>query len=258
MRLTQISDLTVVYPRIKPHKLELNLTACKLTVFPQEGDFWVKGTLTAAQGTFIPKIEENDGSIKIAQEMKFAGLRRFSQEIPVFDLYLGNSNPYELMLNGGASQAYFELGGLPITLLSIKNGAGDFKYHFSAPNPETISLLKISSGAGNLEFHNLANANFRELQLEGGAAHYKLSFGQALRRDTTVKINTGVSSVEIDIPEGTAAKVTTETTLSKVNFSEGWIQQDGALWTPQALSGQGPRLTIEAKIAVGSLSLKVV
>ena len=56
-----------------------------------------------------------------------------------------------------------------------------------------MELLEISSGAAAIELENLANANFSEMRLSGGAASYELDFGGVLSRDAEVSIETGIS-----------------------------------------------------------------
>ncbi len=51
----------------------------------------------------------------------------------------------------GASESTFDLGGLPITRLVIKKGAGKVDFDFSAPNPQLMGLLKLEVGAVGLK-----------------------------------------------------------------------------------------------------------
>jgi hypothetical protein len=56
-----------------------------------------------------------------------------------------------------------------------------------------MQLLEVSSGAAGIELENLANANFSEMRLSGGAAGYEPDFGGMLSRDAQVSIETGMS-----------------------------------------------------------------
>ena len=106
-----------------------------------------------------------------------------------------------------------DLGGVPVSSMEVRQGAGKFELDFSAPNPYAMKQLEVSSGAAGIELENLANANFSEMRPFGGAAGYELDFGGTLLRDAEAKIEAGLSGVEIKIPAFTAAKIVAETTL---------------------------------------------
>jgi hypothetical protein len=138
----------------------------------------------------------------------------------------------------------------------IRQGAGRFELDFSAPNPEPMQLLEVSSGAAGIELENLANANFSEMRLSGGAAGYELDFGGTLRRDAEAKIEAGLSGVEIEIPASTAAKIVAETTLGSVDVGDGFTKREGAFWTEAGATGDKPLLTIRAGVRLGALQLR--
>lgn len=89
--------------------------------------------------------------------------------------------------------------------------------------------------------------------MEGGAAAYVFDFGGQPRRDVAFKVTAGMSSVEIRIPSGTAAKVTTETVLGSVDMADGYMKKEGAFWNEAALRGATPTLTISASVVMGSI-----
>jgi hypothetical protein len=119
-----------------------------------------------------------------------------------------------------------------------------------------MSLLDLDAGAVSIEMKNLANANFAEMSIDGGAAAYKFDFGGTLQRDAHVKISTGMSSVEIHVPASTAAKITTESVLGGLNVGDGFTKREGAFWTRAALDGKTPVLTIHASITLGGLNIR--
>jgi hypothetical protein len=102
----------------------------------------------------------------------------------------------------------------------------------------------------------LANANFAEMTLEGGAAGYELDFGGVLRRDALVKINAAVSSVELTVPASTPVKMSGEAVMGGIDTGDGFMKKEGAWWNEAALSGQTPCLTINARMTMGSVRLE--
>jgi hypothetical protein len=139
--------------------------------------------------------------------------------------------------------------------LVVRQGAGKFELDFSAPNPHAMKQLDVSSGAG-IELENLANANFSEMRLSGGAAGYELDFGGTLIRDAEAKIEAGLSGVEVKIPASTAAKIIAETTLGSVDVEDGFTKREGAFWTEAGITGEKPLLTIRAGVRLSSLHLE--
>jgi hypothetical protein len=250
------TPINIAYPEAGELQLQIGVGACRFRITPGAGDAWVQGTYVDPTDALPLKVEENGGRVSITQERnpaKFSG--RWNSGPPHLDLGLGTTQPYTLTLEGGASEDRFDLGGLPLTRLVMKQGAGKFTIDFSADNPQTMSRLELQGGAGAIEMRNVANANFAEMTVDGGAASYKFDFGGALQQDGHVRISAGMASIEISVPAGTAARITTSSTVGSVHAGAGFTKRDGAYWTDAAVAGRQPLLTIEASVSVGSLRL---
>lgn len=250
------TPIELKFPEAGDKHLKIGVGACKVKAAPGAGEEWVKGTY-ADGGTGVQvQVSTEGGTARISQDYRsFMPLAWFNHA-PKFDLALGAAQPYMLTIETGASESTFDLGGLPITRLALKQGAGKCDFDFSAPNPQPMSLLNLESGAAGLEMKNLANANFAEMKVDGGAAGYKFDFGGALQRDAHVKITVGMSGVELIVPAATAAKINAETTMGGLTVGDGFTKKDGAFWTEAALKGQTPVLTIDASVSLGGLTLK--
>ena len=140
--------------------------------------------------------------------------------------------------------------------LLVRLGAGKFDLGFSVPNPHPLELLEVSSGAAGIELENLANANFSEMRLSGGAASYELDFGGTLSRDARGSVEAGLSGVEISVPASTAARIVPETTLGSVGVGDGFTKREGVFLTQGALRGGTPVLEIRAGVRLGALQLR--
>ncbi|MCU0403255.1 MAG: hypothetical protein MUE99_01815 [Chitinophagaceae bacterium] len=221
------------------------------------GQSWVAGTYDDPSNAVALRIVQNGdpGTIKITQAVSWPDVWGKPQYPPTFDLALGKGQPYALSMDMGAGEATADLGGLPLTQLTINFGAGKQVVDFSAPNPQPLERIKVAAGAASLELKNLANANFAEMIVEGGAAAYVFDFGGQLRRDAAFKITAGMAAVEIHLPASTAAKVVTETVLGSIDMSDGFMKKDGAFWNEAALFGATPVLTITASVVMGSIRL---
>jgi hypothetical protein len=252
-------DIDIPFPALADLKLVMAVGACQLKTTPGEADPWVAGMYINPKNALPPKVEIHHNVARISQEMAGAEWwNLFGSQPPSFDLRLGKAHSYALTVETGASDCTLELGGLPLSELKIRQGAGKFALDFSIANPIPMRQLSVEGGAASLEMCCLANANFAEMTVNGGAASYALNFAGKLHQDAVVRINAGVSSVAIEVPATTAVRITTQTTIGSVEVGDGFTKQEGAFCTPVALTGGKPLLTIQASVALGSIQLRMV
>ncbi len=251
----ETEQIDVTFPEAQDLHLKIRVGACRLKVKPGEGPNWVTGSYFHPAGLMSSRVEHDGGTVKISQQHDVTDVR-IVKGTPRFDLLLGKARPYALTLETGASESSFDLGGLPLTEITVRHGAGKFDLDFSAPNPKEMKRLDINAGAVGVEMKRLANANFAEMVVEGGAASYRFDFGGTLIRDATARISTGMSSVEIRIPSSTAAKITTKTVLGSLDIGDGYTKKEGGFWTAAAVEGKSPVLTVSASMSLGTLSIR--
>ena len=257
MDATNLTNINAPFPDVGSPHLKIKVGACRLMVTPGDGAAWVVGTYHDPTGALPARIEPEGGNVTITQEVRPAEWwSLLGGNPPRFDLALGKAKAYMLTFEVGASESSVDLGGLPITRLLIKQGAGKADFDFSAPNPQPMSLLDLDAGAVGLDMKNLANANFAEMSVDGGAAAYQFDFGGALLREAHVRITTGMSSVEIRVPASSAARIATESFLGGLDVGDGFTKQEGVFWTQAALAGGTPVLAIQASITMGGLQLR--
>lgn len=209
----------------------------------------VEGTAVYNIPELKPQVIEGENSVEIKQG-EFKNLVNFRDVKNEWDLKLGGT-PLDLNINAGAYSGNFELGGLALTSLTVKDGAADVDLSFSEPNLTEMSVLRYETGASRVTLSGLANANFSTLIFSGGAGDYKLDFGGTLTEPGTVNISAGAGSVQLVIPKGVNAKVTVESALVSVSASSNW-SQNGSDYTQ---TGSGPTLTIIVKMAAGNLAI---
>jgi hypothetical protein len=254
------TPIDVFYPpAAEDLHLRIALGACRFEARPGEGDGWVTGTYHDPTDRRSVRILEEGASVTITEtEPSFEHIPSVFGGVPRYELEFGKERPFALTIETGASDFDLDLGGVPLSRLMVRQGAGKLELGFSAPNPEPMELLEVSSGAAGIELVNLANANFSEMRLSGGAAGYELDFGGALLRDAKVSIETGLSGVEVTVPSSTAARIVAETTLGSVEVGNGFTKREGAFLTDGTLRGEGPILAIRAGVRLGSLRLRTV
>ena len=252
------TNISLPFPEATDRNLRIAVGACKLKVSPGAAEPWVTGTYVDQSNSLPPVVQQEGGEARIMQNYQAFNPFGLFTSVPQIDLRLGKAQPYMLGIELGASENSLDLGGLPLTRLSIRQGAGKVDVNFSAANPQPMSLLRIEAGATGLEMRNLANANFSDMTIDGGAAGYKFDFGGTLTRDAHVRLTTGMSGVEINVPATTAVKIKADIVMGGLNIGDGFTKKEGAFWTEAAVRGQAPVLTIEANISLGGLTIKAV
>lgn len=257
--MDQATDQTIhiAYPA-GDEMLQLRVTMGpgQLRIRPAGGDSadWVTGSYTDPTKSIPLKVEVEGGKARIAQTVQFSIPR--PRGVPVLDLRLGAGRAYTLVIEGGANEIDAELGGLPLTKLDCRFGAGQAAFVFGQPNPAEMARLAISAGAAEVRAEGLAHANAAEIAVEGGAAALHLDFGGTLVRDGRARINVGAAAVDITVPGSTAAKIGAHTVLAGVDVGDGFSTREGAYWTEAAVAGGSPVLTIDATVALAGLKIR--
>jgi hypothetical protein len=211
----------------------------------------VSGTAQYNVPDFKPAVTVNGASVRIEQgNWHMTGIPDLTNIKNEWNLSLG-SQPLNLNIEAGGYQAEFELGGLALTNLTVKDGASDVKMNFASPNLAAMSLLSYETGASKVSLTSLGNANFTDLTFKSGAGNYTLDFTGALKRDGSVNIETGISNMTLVIPAGLPVQLTVIGGLSNITYGSGWTKNGNQY----SQAGSGPQLTVVAHIGAGNLSL---
>lgn len=245
-----IDKISVNYPDAEEVNLQLSFGAGDLTLAPG-ADKLVDGTATYNYEDFKPEVIEEEGNIEVKMgDVNFPGIPSFDDLKNEWDFKLG-TEPMALSVDSGAYDGTFEFGGLALTSLSIDDGAANVELAFSEPNQAEMTSFTYNTGASDVSMTGLANANFSIFDFSSGAGDYTLDFSGELKRDASVKIETGLSNVIIIVPEGVHAVVTVEGGLSNVSAGSGWSRSDSFY----EQEGEGPTLTFVIEMGAGNLTL---
>jgi hypothetical protein len=245
---TKVEEISVPVPAGGEARLTFSFGAGELKLAPGAANL-VEGTASYNLDDLKPQIVTDGANVEIKQEdlLRLVEPRGVKS---VWDFKLGGS-PMDLSINAGAYQGNFELGGLSLTGLTVKDGAASVDLAFSKPNPVAMTVLRYETGASQVELKGLANANFSTMLMSSGAGDYTLDFSGDLKRDATITISSGLSNIELVIPRGIPATLTADTELTNVNAGASW-RKDGSRYTQ---SGTGPMLTFIIKGGAGNLTL---
>lgn len=247
---TVTDEITVAVPQSGETRLTLSFGAGVLNLSPGAEDALVQGTATYNISDFKPEVSVQNNSVEIKQgEFRFKTVN-LSEYKNAWDLRLGAA-PMDLAINAGAYDGNYELGGLALTSLTIKDGAADVDVAFSEPNRTEMSVFRYETGASSIRLTGLGNANFSTMVFNGGAGDFNLDFGGELQRDTAVTIDSGFSDLTLIIPKSMNARVSVEGAAVNVNHSSGW-DQSNRTYTQE---GSGPALTILIQMGAGNVTI---
>ena len=249
---TQTDEINVAaLPAGEVADLRLDFGAGELTLNPGDQGALVTGTATYNVKQLKPEVTVTGNEVVINNgDLKFNTLPVLKDFKNEWDLALG-LDPMNLDIQAGAYQGTIELGGLALHSLKVVDGAANVELTFSSPNPVEMDTLRYETGASQIHLTGLANANFSDMNFKGGAGEYVLDFSGELKRDATVTVDAGLSSVTIIVPEGTAARVIVDRGLANVDIDSGW-EKSGNDYTT---NGEGPELTINVNLGAGNLNL---
>jgi hypothetical protein len=239
-------SIAVASPNSEETHLTLSFGAGKLSLSPGATDL-VDGTVIYNVPDLKPEIVKDGGDIEIKQG-DFRGLPPFDKIKNEWQLQLGNT-PMDLTIRAGAYEGEFELGGLALKSLTVRDGASNVNLAFGKPNQAEMSILRYETGASSVKLTGLANANFSTLAFSGGAGNYTLDFSGTLQREAVVTVEAGLGDMSLVIPEDVDAAVTVEGTALNINHSSNW-SQNGQKYTQE---GAGPALNIVVKMSAGNL-----
>jgi hypothetical protein len=253
------TETIIQVPRLSDPTQEAYVTlsfgASELRLSPGATQGLVSGTVRTNLKDFEPVVKIDGSDIRIEQgDLNVDGIPNISADdvINKWDLQLG-SDPIRLRVTGGAYEGDMDLGGLALTDLYVSDGAATVKVDFSAPNTAEMSSLRYETGASTVGMLNLANANFATMTFRSGAGTYTLDFGGTLRRDAQVDVESGLSTLTIIVPEGTAAEVKISGSMSSVTTRGAWVSQDSAHYR---VEGQGPRMLMDISMGAGTVILE--
>src|SRR5262249_3314269 len=145
-----------------PLELRIALGPCRVRIEPGGGGAWVAGRYEDPTGLLPLQVTAEGGQARLSQ-VPAAWSLPASGPAPRLDLELGTGRPYQLVIDGGANETVADLGGVPLTKLTIHHGAGRTDIDFTKPNPAEMASLDIAAGGVAMELRGLANANFASM-----------------------------------------------------------------------------------------------
>lgn len=253
---TETTDIDVDVPDVSGTiNLDIEFGAGELNITPGAEDALVSGTATYNVVEFAPVIEESGRNVTVtmnSEDVNFDAVPNFDNVENTWDLELASDVEMELGISAGAYEGDIELGGMSIERMRYSGGASDARLSFSEPNLVAMERLTIEAGASSLVVSGLANTRAERIDFSGGAGDFTLEFSGELDEDMEVNVSAGVGSVTIIVPEGVSAELHLDSALAGADLDDGWSSEGGVYYN----SGDGPKITFNVDLALGSLTLR--
>jgi hypothetical protein len=158
----------------------------------------------------------------------------------------------------GACDAEIDLGGIPLTELTMEVGAASGQIDFSEPNPERLKEISIEAGAASVTVLNIGNANFEEFSFEGGAGSFELDFRGEYKDEAEISIEIGVGSAEIILPKGIPIRIETGDPgwFSTIDFHNDDLNEiDDGIYETEDFEDAGVRIYVKLDVGLGSIDV---
>lgn len=233
--------------------LRLQLGACRLRVTTADLDGWLDGAYHDPGGEDPLRLQVSDDTVTLSQHRPLDRAVGLLHGAPRCDLTVGTRRPCRLQLDTGGSDVELDLGGLPLTGLEVRAGAGRVVVRVPSPNPTTADEIRLQIGAGTLEAAGLGNLAAGRLRVDGGAAAVSLDLTGELRHHLGVRVSAGMSSVRLVVPHDRPVRIEASATLGSQDLGDGFVTRQGSVRT---LAEGAPVIDAEVSVALGSLQLR--
>lgn len=170
-------------------------------------------------------------------------------------LELTRKIPLYYSIELGLGDGRLDFTGQKVRDLKLECGLSDVSVDFKSDNMESMRNLEIGTGLGSVNVDGLGFANMERFSVQCGLGSTELVFDGNLRQDVRGKIEVGLGSVSIDIPDNIAVEVRAESSfLSSLNL-HGFDRVGENLYRSGNWKTAKRRIYIEIEVGLGSVDV---
>ena len=217
----------------KTLNVEVEFAAGEMRLFPASSGDLYNVELVYDADSFEPlrewRRENQTGFLKVGVDADHLSLNEWKDldGAPArLELGLGTVTPTALRITVGAAESDIELGGVPLTDLTLHTGASETRLRFDYPNPARMRRMELRVGAADFEVERLGNARFDSFDFAGGVGEVTLDFSGEWEGDATARIKLTLGSLTLRIPADIGVRITRSTVLTTFETS-GFVKIDG-------------------------------
>jgi hypothetical protein len=165
---------------------------------------------------------------------------------------------YDFNIEMGAAEAHLNFSNLKIQNLNISSGASKIDMRFEKPNPVFMEACEIEAGVSKFTAFDLLNANFEQLNFEGGVGDYELFFTGILQRQTTIEADVSLGSLSIYIPASVAYRVDCDKSMFCSFSVDNARKDDDDTWYSDNFKRMDNFLDFQLNAGIGVVSIKSI
>ncbi|RKY69212.1 MAG: hypothetical protein DRQ02_01740 [Candidatus Latescibacterota bacterium] len=241
-------------------KVKMEFGGGELRIGKTQGKMLLDADLEYAEEKLRPIVEysreDTIGQLKLSMKGKRdrIGWKDFKS---IWDLRFTEKIPFSFDVQMGANEAELDFSGLRVKALNIETGASKTTIRFNCPNKEVMEELKLTAGAAKLRAERLGNANFKQMEFEGGVGSYTLDFRGHLRQKSRVDISMGLGQLILLIPQEVGTKIDASE-ASLCAFSVGGFEREGTTYVNKNYGKTEAELVIHLECGLGSINIESV
>jgi len=248
-------DQTVLVTKVDP--------SIKIAMKGRAGNLELKSTNRFGEGLAVTDYQQGEGFVeynRASQTLTWRTkipytLNRLAKSIKKKAPYMRLDLPKGAELDFDLKIKSLGYGTLDFTNLNVSHfnldvNYGDVDVSFPTVNNSIVrDEARFHLMAGDLEVYNLANLNAAKVRINGGVGELTVDMGDKLLRDTRIKLDMDIGTLELIVPKGTRLMVR-GTSRDLTPFG---LQKSGKVWEPTSYSNSSPLLEVKAKGPMGNL-----
>lgn len=243
--------------------VEVEFAAGEMKLFPASGGDLYDFELTYDADSFEPlrdwERRDDVGFLRVgidAEHLNLSEWKDLDRAPARLELGLGTEIPTALKVMVGAAESEIDLGGVPLTELTLHTGASETKLRFAKPNPTRMKRLELRVGAADFQVERLGNARFDSFDFAGGVGDVMLDFSGEWEGDATARVKLTLGHLTVRLPADIGVRITKSTLLTSFETS-GFRKIDGG-YESENWDEAGEHLELHIDTKFGSVEVERV
>ena len=244
-------------------RVHVEFAAGEMSLFPAASGDLYDVELTYDADSFEPLREwsrtDGVGFLRVGIDTEHLNVREWKDldRAPArLELGLGTETPTKLQIMVGAAESELDLGGVPLTDLTLHTGASETKLRFERPNPVRMERMELRVGAADFQVGQLGNARFDSFDFAGGVGDVTLDFTGDWEGDATARVKLTLGSLTLRLPADIGVRITRSTLLTSFEAS-GFRKIDGG-YESDNWDEAGEHLELHVDTKFGSVEIERV
>ncbi len=230
--------------------------------------YLVHSIMTYSQRIYMPivdyKILGNRGRLKMSTEKydesntidkRNRKSSQLNKELNKWYLEFSQKIPIYFAVDLGLGEGRLDFTDLRVRDLKLHCGLSDVNVIFRDKNQDNMRNMVIETGLGSVNVKGLSYANMERFNVECGLGTTELVFDGSLSQDIRGKIEVGLGSVIIEVPDNVAVEVRSQSSfLSSLNL-HGFDRISENLYRSGNWETANKRIYLEIEVGLGSVDI---